>query len=261
MSPLLKFTLNLARESGDQVLTTLNKKHHFVSKTVKRDIASEIDFAIEKSVSEKILKKCPGHNIIREETKNINQQSPYTWVIDAIDGSKYFQSGIKFFTTAIGLWYQEKPLLGVVYQPGTKDSWWAEKGHGAYYNHKKIKVSSISKLSDSIIYLDITRLSLLNKKEHKITNERMKRVMEHFYRFRVMGLGSLSLCYLAQGHFDAYFDLTGWQEIKDLGAGLVIAQEAGAKITDLGGQYPGFNARHLLVSNGRIHNQLIKLLK
>ena len=90
--------------------------------------------------------------------------------------------------------------------------------------------------------------------------KRLQLIMTRFYRYRLMGLGGQAMCYLAKGFFDAYFDITGREEIVDCGAGLAIASEAGAKITNLKGEYPGINASHLVVTNGKIHEELLELM-
>lgn len=261
MTKELKFAIGLAKKSGKLILAALNEEQSASAKTVKRDICTSADLAAEKLIVEEIKSKFPTHNIIREEGKNIQNGSDYTWLIDALDGTKYFISGIKFFTTSIALWHKNKPIMGVIYQPGTDECWFAEKGKGVFLNDRKLKVAQEIQLKNSIISLDINHLSLLTKNEQKILFERLKKIAGNFYRFRVIGSGSLSLCYLAMGHFDAYFDLSGRQEMWDLGAGLIIAQEAGAKITDLNGSWPGIDSEHLVVTNGKIHDKVLKLLQ
>jgi len=261
MTKELKFAIGLAKKSGKLVLAALNEEQSARAKTVKRDICTSADLAAEKLIVEEIKSKFPAHNIIREEGKNIQNGSDYTWLIDALDGTKYFISGIKFFTTTIALWHKSKPIMGAIYQPGTDECWFAEKSRGAFLNNKKLKISKENQLKNSIITLDINHLSRLTTSEQEILFERLKKIASNFYRFRVIGSGSLSLCYLAMGHFDAYFDLSGKQEIWDLGAGLIIAQEAGAKITDLKGKWPGLNANYLVVTNEKIHDKVLKLLQ
>lgn len=261
MTKELKFAIGLAKKSGELALTALNKEPAAKPKTVKRDICTKTDLALEKLIVKKIQNQFPTHNIIREEGKNIQKGSAYTWLVDAIDGTKYFISGIKFFTTSISLWRHDQPVLGAVYQPGTEDCWFAEKRHGAFLNNRKLRISKINQLHDAIISLDTNHLSLLKPAAQKKLFARLKKITENFYRFRVIGSGSLSLCYLAMGHFDAYFDLSGQQKNWDLGAGLIIAQEAGAKITNLNGKWPGLNASHLVVTNRKIHDKVLKLLK
>src|SRR3989338_6706289 len=261
MTKELKFAIGLAKKSGKLILAALNEEQSASAKTVKRDIYTSADLAAERLIVEEIKSKFPTHNIIREEGEEIRNGADYTWLVDALDGTKYFISGIKFFTTSIALWHKGSPILGVVYQPGTNECWFAEKGKGAFLNQRRLKTSMVDQLKDSIISLDINHLSLLTKNEQKKLFAWLKKVIGNFYRFRVIGSGSLSLCFLAMGHFDGYFDLSGRQEMKDLGAGLIVAQEAGAKITGLNGKWPGLNGSHLVVTNGKIHNKMLKLLQ
>ena len=233
-----------------------------VAKNDARDITTNLDQEVENLIVSAIQKKFPGHNIMMEEGRDIDNQSDYIWIIDPIDGTKYFVKGVKVFTVCIGLWHQRRPYLGVVYYPGTGDCYFAEKGKGAWLNNesRKLEVSKISRLEQSIISLDVSKTHQLAGRDKKRFLNWIKLVTDNFYRFRVWGMGSLSMCYLAQGFFDAYFDATSYTKIVDLGAGLVIAQEAGAKITDLDGKFPGFDAKHFVVSNGKIHKKLLNLL-
>ncbi|MCK4553562.1 inositol monophosphatase [Candidatus Parcubacteria bacterium] len=255
----LKFIIELAKRAGAKVLLGMDKIK-YVKKNDIRDVSTDLDKQTEQLIVTAIQKKFPSHNIIREEGDNIDNQSDYTWIIDPIDGTKYFVNGIKFFTTSIGLWHKNKPVMGVIYNPGTKDCYWAEKNKGAFLNNKKLRVSQRNKLSEAIISIELYKIDQQTQQQKNILYKRLQNIINNFYRFRSFGCGSISLCYLAQGYFDAYFDLTGKEEITDLGAGLIIAKEAGAKITGLDNKFPGLNVNHLVVTNTKIHQDLLKLL-
>ena len=185
MTQELKFAVGLAKKSGKLVLAALNKEQSARAKTVKRDIYTSADLAAERLIVEEIKSKFPTHNIIREEGEEIRNGADYTWLVDALDGTKYFISGIKFFTTSIALWHKGSPILGVVYQPGTNECWFAEKGKGAFLNQRRLKTSMVDQLKDSIISLDINHLSLLTKNEQKKLFAWLKKVIGNFYRFQV----------------------------------------------------------------------------
>lgn len=261
MSKDLKFTINLAKRAGNKLLREMNKISS-IKKNDARDVTTNLDEETGNFIVEAIQKRFPKHNIMAEEGDNIANNSDYTWIVDPIDGTKYFVDGVKFFTVSIGLWYKGKPYLGVVYHPGTNDCFYAEKGKGAFLNNVKLKVSNVSNLNEAIISLDISKSYLLAGNKMEKFLKQLKNIVSNFFRFRALGVGSLSMCYLAQGHFDAYFDMTGNKDgqILDSGAGMAIAQEAGAKITDLNGKFPGLDARRIVVTNGKIHNELLKLL-
>lgn len=67
-------------------------------------------------------------------------------------------------------------------------------------------------------------------------------------------------CYIAQGIAEAFFDLTGKERIWDLAAGFVIIKEAGGKITGLDGKFHGQDISNVVVTNGEIHSEFLKLL-
>ena len=260
MAPQLDFVVDLTKSAGQQALKKLDQVRIVKTKQDCLDICTNADLETESYIAKSIQQKFPGHNIIREEEDNIDQQSDYTWTIDAIDGTSYFAKGIKFFATSVGLWHQDKPLMGVVYNPGTNDCYYAERGKGAFLDQKKLGVSSTEKLLESIIQVDLASFAQLSQSNKDVLYKRLQKIVQNCYRFRSYGCGSLALCYLAQGYLDAYFDLSGREQIEDLGAGLVIATEAGARTTDLGGKYPGLNVNHVLVTNGKIHQKMLQLL-
>ena len=259
MSQNLKFIIELSKKAGRKILKNVDNARLIKSQDI-RDVTTNLDLESEKIITSAIQKKFPGHNIMREEEDNINNQSNYSWTIDPLDGTKYFYKGIKFFSVSIALWKNNEPTIGVVYNPCTNDCYWAEKNKGAFLNGKKLQVSKIKNISEAIIYLDFQ-----SKKHAKIQEEilekRLLKIYKNFYRFRTFGCGSLALCFLAQGYFDAYFDINGSQPIIDSGGGMIIAKEAGAKITDLNGKYPGMNANHMVITNNKIHDQVLKILK
>lgn len=261
MTKNLNFTIGLAKKAGNLLISRLDKIRKIqYKKGDLRHPTFELEKKLENEIVAAIMSRFPGHNVMREEGEDINNKSEYTWIIDPIDGTRYFINGIKFFTVSIGLWQGNEPLIGVVYNPGAGDCYFAETGKGSFLNDKKLAVSKIDNLPKSIIALDTTGTDRLNGAESNLFFRRLKKVAENFYRFRAFGSGSLSLCYLAQGHLEAYFDLSGREEVLDIGAGLAIAKEAGAKITDPQGNYPGLDTNYLVVTNGLIHNKLLKLL-
>lgn len=259
VSPDLKFIIELSKKAGRKILKSMDKASLIKSQDI-RDVTTNLDLESERIITSAIQKKFPNHNIMREEEGNINNQSSYTWTIDPLDGTKYFYKGIKFFSVSIALWHNNTPVMGAVYNPGTNDCYWAEKNKGAFLNGKKLKVSKTKKISEAIIYLDFQAKNN-TKIQEAILEKRLIKIYRNFYRFRTFGCGSLALCFLAQGYFDAYFDINGNQPIIDSGGGMIIAKEAGAKITNFQGKPPGLNANHMVITNARIHQALLKLLK
>ena len=260
MTKELKFAIKLAENAGKILISGLDKVIVKKTKSDKRDICTNVDIAAEEMIIKRIKSKYPDHKIYSEEKGKIKGTSSYVWIIDPIDGTKYYINGIKLFSTSIALWKNDEPIIGVIYLPGFNDIYWAEKGKGAFCNQKRIKVSSVNNLKNSMITLDITSINKLNPSKQKIAMRRLEAILKNTYRFRVFGLGSLSLCSIAKGGLEGYFDLSGKEEILDIAAGIVIAKESGAKITGLDNKYRGQGTSHIVITNGKIHNKFLKLL-
>ncbi|MFH0739791.1 MAG: inositol monophosphatase [bacterium] len=260
MTQELKFAIHLAKTASETLLEGFNifqknPQDYHISQVTNMDLASE------KTIIGLIKKKYPSHKIISEECGIIEGASDYIWIIDPLDGTKYYSAGIKLCNVLISLWKGGTPLVGVVYMPFTGDIYWAEKGGGAFFNKKKILVSHIKNLKESAVFVEAAKSNLLNKKELHLAGKRLGAVLEICYRLRGVSLGPLPLCYIAQGIADAFIDLTGRGGIWDLAPGFVIAKEAGARITGLDGKFHGQDMScNIVVTNGKIHTEFLKLL-
>ena len=140
-SNFLKVAKQAAQEAGETILKFSTKGYETEYKGRKNDYVTEADFAAEKLIIDSIKKSFPDHNIIAEESGEENNNSEYTWVIDPLDGTIAFMTGIPLFAVSIGLLKHNKPYLGVVNVPAIAHFFYAEKGQGAYLNGKKITVS------------------------------------------------------------------------------------------------------------------------
>ncbi len=260
MSEELKFAIELAKEAGEILMNGFDRVRVEKTKADKRDILTNMDLEAEKIIIEKIKQKYPSHQIDGEEYGRIKGDSDYLWILDALCGTKYYAKGIKLFNVSIALWKGDEPIIGVIYLLTIGDLYWAEKDKGAFCNNKRIRVSDIDNLKEAIIYLDMASSDKLRVEEHKLFSKRLELISKHAYRFRALGLGGFACCFIAQGGYEAYFDLSGKEEVLDVAAGIVIAKEAGATITGLDGKFHGQNVSHLIITNGKIHNEFLKLL-
>ncbi len=256
----LKFAVHLAKKAGDMLVDGFDSCFLKNPQLYKRDEVTNMDLESEKMIIGLIKKKYPGHKIISEECGKIEGKSDYVWIIDPLDGTKYYSAGIKLCNVLISLWKGNMPLVGVVYMPFTKDIYWAEKGGGAFFNHKKISVSKVNSFKESVAYVDATKSNQLSKREKDVAAKRLGVILKNSYRLRGISLGPAPLCYIAQGIAEAFFDLTGKERIWDLAAGFVIVKEAGGRITSLDGKFHGQDISNVVVTNDKIHNEFLKLL-
>jgi myo-inositol-1(or 4)-monophosphatase len=221
------------------------------------DLVTEIDKKSEAKITEIVHKHFPEHNVLGEEGGDLRKQSDYVWIVDPIDGTINYTHSLPIFCVSIALEIKKEVSLGIVYSPMTNEKFWAEKGKGAYLNDKKISVSDIEYLKDSLL---VTGFPYGAK-------DNMDHCIDHFVNFVKMGLpirrlgsAAMDICYLACGRFEAFWEvnLNAW----DVAAGYLILLEAGGKVTNFkGGDYSVYD-KQILASNGRkVHKEMIEVLQ
>lgn len=268
---LIDFTISLAKKAGRYIVKE-SQKGFSIEYKGERDVVTNIDRETEKLIKEEILKQFPNHGFLAEESEFLSKsklknlaKSPVIWIIDPIDGTDNFTHNIPHYCVSIAAFktksskksknfeYLEGELIvGVIYNPITKELYYAEKGKGAFLNESKIHVSNTSVLEESTIS---------NEFRHDHTEEYLNfhtAIIDLVQVERRMGSGALSFAYVAAGRFDAAvaFGLKPW----DVAAGLLILNEAGGTVTDLNGNLIDLFSPIFLASNTTLHKDLIDLI-
>lgn len=119
------------------------------------DLVTETDQQVEKMLISSLSKQFPDHKFIGEESvaggSQCNLTNAPTWIIDPIDGTMNFVHGFPHCCISIGLFIEQVPEIGIVYNPVLEQLFTAVKGRGAYLNGKRIKVSGQTDLSKSML--------------------------------------------------------------------------------------------------------------
>lgn len=245
-----------AKEAGDYLLNNFGKNHfHDYSYKKHREIVTKRDIGANKIIVKIIRKKFPHHNIISEEAHYKKNSSPFTWYIDPLDGTTNYTAGNPLFAVNIGLTYQGEPIVGVINLPYMKDMCWATKGKGAFCNNKKIKVSKTRTLKESFI-----QLCHAYKKANRIQGAKVVNKITGKCRvYRRFGCAGVEHTNVATGRAEAIIIIgsRSWDNL----AGYLIINEAGGKATDLKGRPWQANSQDFVATNGKIHNQLLKIIK
>lgn len=247
--------LSTIKEAGKILQQYFQKDFIITHKEGINNLVTEADHASEKIIIESIKKDFPDHFILSEEVGEIVMDSAYKWIIDPIDGTVNFANGIPICCVSIALEYNGEMILGAVYNPFLQELFFAEKGKGATLNGKKINVSNKTEVEKSILvtgfpytYLDMPNSPL--------------QIFERFIRkgipVRRLGSAAIDLCWVAAGRFDGFYEhkLQAW----DSAAGFLIVEEAGGKVTDFTGQRYSPYQPHLLATNGKIHDEMLKFI-
>jgi myo-inositol-1(or 4)-monophosphatase len=178
------------------------------------------------------------------------------WVIDPLDGTTNFIMRHTFFTTTMALLYKGEPVLGVVYSPYTRELFVAEKGKGAKRNEVKIHVSNEDDLHTSFLCFAYSheKKSLQRAMAAYQQFEFEARSMRHF------GSSSLELAFVAAGRVDGMI-ITPPVRLWDVAAGVLLIREAGGTVTDFNGNENVLAENGLVVSNGKVHQQILRVIK
>jgi fructose-1,6-bisphosphatase/inositol monophosphatase family enzyme len=141
LSELLEFAENLADTAEIPVLSHFRSKLDIEDKSDSSPV-TVADRDAESRMREMIQSRFPDHGIIGEEYGNLNPESPWTWVLDPIDGTRAFITGNPLFGTLIGLMYKGEPMIGVIHAPATAERWTAAKNFGCTYQDRNNPKSS-----------------------------------------------------------------------------------------------------------------------
>ena len=229
-------------------ISQINQKSAF-------DLVTEADTESEKQIMTTIRKAFPDHSILAEESGANKGTAEYQWLIDPLDGTTNYVHQLPFFTIAIALAVSDKIELGLVLNPMDGELYSAIAGKGATLNGKPIKVSSTASVSNSLL---VTGFPYNFDEIVEPSMKRFSVCQQASQGVRRLGSAALDLCYVACGRFDGFWEqnLKPW----DKAAGAVIAAEAGAVISDFSNQSFSIDQKEILVSNGRIHQEMLSLL-
>ncbi len=253
MSRHAKVAISAAYASGLLIKRSVGKVSK-VSYKGRDNIVTDVDRLSEKLIISAILRAFPGHSILSEESPPVNSGSRYRWVIDPIDGTTNFAHAFPFFCVSIALEESGRTILGVVYDPMRDEMFIARRGKGAALNGKKIEVSRTALLGGSLL---ATGFSYgITEKDRNIAH--FRKLLVKTQAIRRAGSAALDLCYVACGRFDGFWEMNlhPW----DSAAASLIVEEAKGKVTKFDGKPYSCRDNNILATNGRIHNQMVKIL-
>lgn len=255
MFPNLDEVQILARQAGE-ILRKGYGQNHQVSYKGEIDLVTEIDRQSEAFLMGEIRQRFPQHTIVAEESGGLSGDNAYRWYIDPLDGTVNFAHGIPIFSVSLAFAHKGLVFLGVVYDPLRDECFSAEVGKGAWLNGKPIQVSNPQALEHSLL---VTGFPYDIRTNHQTNLDLFAKFSLNSQGVRRLGSAALDLCYVAAGRFDGYWEmrLSPW----DLAAGSLIAQEAGAKVSDLKGGRDYLEPPYsILAAAPNIHAQMLKEL-
>jgi myo-inositol-1(or 4)-monophosphatase len=191
-----------------------------------QDLVSEADRACEDLIVAGLAREFPHDGFLGEERGARTPGAAAVWVIDPIDGTHNFLTGVPFWCVSVGLVVSDELVLGIIDHPLAGEFYAARRGGGAFLNGKRIRVSAETDLTRARVCVGFSYRRTVT--DHVRAVEALLAAGCEYLR---LGSGALGLAYTAAGRFDGYWErhINAW----DAAAGLVLVHEAGGQVNDL----------------------------
>ena len=231
-SALLKVMSDAARKAARGLNRDFGELAELqVAKKAPADFVSAADLKAEQVIFEALTKARPGYGFLGEERGMIEgSDKTHRWIVDPLDGTTNFLHAIPHFAINIALEREGAIVAALTHNPVTNETFWAEKGKGAFVNDHRLRVAARQRLDEAVL---ATGIPFLGHGQHAKFLKELHQISQRVAGVRRFGAASLDLAWVAAGRFDGYWerDLNAW----DLAAGVLLVREAGGKVTDAEG--------------------------
>jgi myo-inositol-1(or 4)-monophosphatase len=221
------------------------------------NLVTDYDRRAEAIIIDALREQFPDHHIYAEEQGDSGlESSPYTWLVDPLDGTTNFAHGFPAFAVSIGLAHRGEGLVGVIYDPIRDELFAAGAGRGSRLNGRPIRVSQVDKLERALL---ATGFAYERAWAADNNLPYLDRFLRNSQGIRRAGAAALDLAYVACARLDGHWEmrLHPW----DVSAGILIVTEAGGRVTDFsGGHQFELSGREIVASNSRIHDAMLSIL-
>jgi len=246
-----------AQKAGRKLNRDFGEVEHLqVSRKGPADFVSSADLKAEKIIKEELFRARPNIAFLLEEEGRIDLgDGSGRWIVDPLDGTTNFLHGIPHFCISIALEQNNEITAAVIYNPITDETFWAEKGRGAFLNDMKIRVSARRDMKQSLL---ATGIPFHGTQGHKPFIHNLEAIMGEVSGVRRFGSAALDLAYVASGKYEGFWEanLQKW----DIAAGILLVREAGGSVTTFDGRNKAYETGEILATNNLIHGPMTRLL-
>jgi len=264
ISGLIRVMERAARKAGTRLRRDFGEVEHLqVSRKGPSDFVTKADRNAERSIYDDLLQARPEWGFVMEEGGTIEGDPRLPrWIVDPLDGTTNFLHGIPHFAISIAV---QEPLAdgsgwgdviaGIVYQPITDESFWAEKSRGAWLQDRRLRVSARRHLDEALIG---TGIPFANRGDPAQWMRIYQELGPRVAGIRRNGAAALDLAWVAAGRFDGFWetDLAIW----DTAAGCLLVREAGGFVSDFRSRSAPICTESVLAGNDGLHAKLLKLV-
>jgi myo-inositol-1(or 4)-monophosphatase len=259
-SALINVMVKAAEKAAKGLKRDFGEVEHLqVSRKGPADFVSSADLRAQKILREELGKARPSFGFVMEEADDAADTSGKAerWIVDPLDGTTNFLHGLPHWCISIAAARGKEIIAGLIHDPIKDETFWAEKGLGAYMNSKRLRVSARGDFAECLIATGLPFKGVMD--EHGKWNAELCAVIDKVSGIRRWGAAALDLAYVAAGRYDGYWEagLNVW----DVAAGILLVKEAGGFVSPLNPKEDPIQSGSLIASNAAIHDELVRLIK
>jgi len=257
MHPMLNIAIRAARRAGSVInRAALDGGALNVRSKRANDFVTQVDGAAEQAAIDIVRKAYPDHGFIAEESGETSPGAEYLWIIDPLDGTTNFIHGFPQYAVSIAVQHRGTLAHAVVYDPAKNELFSASRGHGAFLNDRRIRVSKCQKLGNALVgtgfpFKELGRLELYMRQ--------LQVFMSKSSGVRRAGAAALDLAYVACGRLDAFWELglSPW----DMAAGALLITEAGGLVADTSGEQSFMSSGDIVAATPKIFPAVLQAMR
>ena len=252
---MLNKITEIVKDAGKIILSAHNQESTITAKEGKKNFVTKYDVAVQDFLFKELGKAFPEAEFVGEEGENDFKSNALRFIIDPIDGTTNFMQDYRCSCISVALCKENNVIMGIVYNPYTKEIFSAEQGKGAYLNDEKMQVSD-RPLSDGLALFGTSPYHPENTDE---TFALLRKVFDFSRDIRRSGSAAYDICMVACGRCEVFFekDLQPW----DIAAGTLILKEAGGIASNYEGNEINFSSPNDVVfANPEAYKEFLTLL-
>ncbi|MDR3424457.1 MAG: inositol monophosphatase family protein [Alphaproteobacteria bacterium] len=259
-SPLMNVMFKAADKAAKSLVRDFGEVENLqVSRKGPADFVSTADLKAQKAIREELSKARPEFGFLMEENDGAPDTSGKTerWIVDPLDGTSNFLHGLGHWAISIAAERAGELIAALIYDPIKNESFWAEKGMGAYSSSKRLRVSGRKDFADCLIATGAPFKGVMHRRPN--FSKQLSAVMPQVAGIRRFGAAALDLAYVAAGRFDGFWEegLGAW----DCAAGMLLVREAGGFVAPIVPKENPLLTGNIIASNSEIHEPLVKVIR
>lgn len=223
-SPLISVMIKAARAAESGLIRDFGEVESLkVSRKGPADFVSRADRRSEEIIFNELSKARPGYSFLMEERGDVvGTDKTHRFIVDPLDGTLNFLHSIPHFAISIALEREGELVAGVVHSVMSGETFWAEKGKGAWLGQQRLRVSKVRAFEDAVM---ATGVPFIGRKGHNQFIKEMDALAPKIAGIRRFGAAALDLAWVAAGRYEGFWErhLAPW----DIAAGIVLIREAG----------------------------------